>query len=149
MKFSHNTQEPSHLIQENWDTQAIYIWCFPIHFSAFNEKNRWFVLDQGIFFSLKHSSLWSSPITPKNHHILSKKIGIHKPFTSDVLQFVSVHSMKRTDVFFRTGYIFFTKTCRSSYHPRWNRKICHCQHKLYHKLVPMIVHYIRNNLTYQ
>ena len=43
---------------------------------------------------------------------------IQKPGTSDVLQFISVHSMKRTDEFvFRTGYIFFTKTCRSSLPP--------------------------------
>ena len=32
MKLSYNTQVSSHLVQENWNTQAIYIWCSPIRY---------------------------------------------------------------------------------------------------------------------
>ena len=42
-KLSYNTQVLSHIIQDNLNTQAIYIWLFPIHFSAWNEKN-WLVV---------------------------------------------------------------------------------------------------------
>ena len=57
---------------------------------------------------IKYSSLWILPITPKYHPILFKKIEIHKPFTSDIFQLISVNSMKRTDQFlFITGYLIF------------------------------------------
>ena len=34
MRLSYKNQVPSHRIQENWNTQAIYIWCFTIYLSA-------------------------------------------------------------------------------------------------------------------
>ena len=49
---------------------------------------------------IKPSPWWRFPLKPKYHPILFKKTGIYTLFTFDVLLFISVHSMKRSDEFF-------------------------------------------------
>ena len=72
---------------------------------------------------IKHSSLWSYPITPKHNTKWFKNIETQKEFTPDVFQFISVHSIKRTDEsFFITGYLLLNVNIFLVYHHFWNRK---------------------------
>ena len=58
IKISYNNQLKSHVIQEYWNAQSICIWCFPSHFSAFNENNwRFFFFLTGyLLFNMEYRS---------------------------------------------------------------------------------------------
>ena len=82
------------IIGEKWFLNSLYQYLYSVLLNII-----------GVSFStlpvnryIKHSSLWIFAITPKYYRILFKKIKIHKPFSFDVFQSISVHSLKHQSV---------------------------------------------------
>ena len=86
---------------------------------------------------IRHESLSRFSITPKYHPMLFKNIETQKPFAYFLFQLNSVHSMKRTDIYFKQHDIFFIYNKSLVYCHHWNKKTA-ISHTYF--LIPKIQH---------